>query len=181
MIYKYKLNNSINEKDIDNFLNNNLNIKKTIAKNRQKYLCFLVIILVVCYVLLVLSTKVIWRESYIKTFSIWLMLTITAYLTFPKISLSGLKKSIINREQIIEYEDLLFYYKINDKKMILNNKQDITILEIVKLESITCILIAPEKSRKFVTVVIPIVIPNDIFKSEELYNKFIKTITPTNI
>lgn len=178
MIYKYNSGDTLYLNDIDNFINNNLTIKKIVNKNKTNFIYYLFILLVVCYLLLLLSTKMLWKDSYIKPFLTWAILTITSFFIFPKISLRGLKKSIIsNGEQMIEKIDTSYYYSNNIKSIKLTKNPDITILEIVKLNKITFILISPKKSRKFVKALYPMLIPNKLFNSEEEYKNFIESIT----
>ena len=178
MVYKYSSNNTLYLDDIDNFLNNNLTLKKIVNKNKTNFIYYLFILLVICYLLLLFSTKMLWKDSYIKPFLTWAILTITSFFLFPKLSLHGLKKSIIsNSEQIIEKIDTSYYWNNNTKSIQLTKNPDITILEIVKLNKITFILISPKKSRKFVKTLYPILIPNNIFNSEEQYKNFIESIT----
>ena len=178
MVYKYSSIDTLYLNDIDNFINNNLTIKKIVNKNRTNFICYLFILLVVCYLLLLLSTKMLWKDSYIKPFLTWGILTIISFFLFPKLSLGGFKKSIIsNGEQMIEKIDTSYYYSNNTKSIKLTKNPDITILEIVKLNEITFILISPKKSPKFVKALYPILIPNNLFNSEEQYKNFIENIT----
>ena len=147
MVYKYSSSDKLYLNDIDNFINNNLTIKKLVNKNKTNFICYLFILLVVCYLLLLLSTKMLWKDSYI----------------------SG--------EQMIEKIDTSYYYSNNTKSIKLTKNPDITILEIVKLNEITFILISPKKSPKFVKALYPILIPNNLFNSEEQYKNFIENIT----
>ena len=142
MVYKYSSNNTLYLDDIDNFINNNLTLKKIVNKNKTNFIYYLFILLVICYLLLLFSTKMLWKDSYIKPFLTWAILTITSFFLFPKLSLHGLKKSIIsNSEQIIEKIDTSYYWNNNTKSIQLTKNPDITILEIVKLNKITFILI----------------------------------------
>lgn len=178
MVYKYSSSDTLYLNDIDNFINNNLTIKKIVNKNRINFICYLFILLVVCYLLLLLSTKMLWKDSYIKPFLTWAILAIISFFIFPKLSLHGLKKSIIsNSEQMIEEIDTSYYYSNNGKSIKLTKNPDITILEIVKLNKITFILISPKKSRRFVKALYPILVPNSLFNSEEQYKNFIESIT----
>ncbi|MDU4939147.1 MAG: hypothetical protein E6X34_11885 [Clostridium sp.] len=178
MVYKYSSSDTLYLNDIDNFINNNLTIKKIVNKNRINFICYLFILLVVCYLLLLLSTKMLWKDSYIKPFLTWAILAIISFFLFPKLSLHGLKKSIIsNSEQMIEEIDTSYYYSNNGKSIKLTKNPDITILEIIKLNKITFILISPKKSRKFVKNLFPILVPNSLFNSEEQYKNFIESIT----
>ena len=156
MVYKYSSSDTLYLNDIDNFINNNLTIKKIVNKNRTNFICY----------------------SYIKPFLTWAILTIISFFLFPKLSLGGFKKSIIsNGEQMIEKIDTSYYYSNNTKSIKLTKNPDITILEIVKLNEITFILISPKKSPKFVKALYPILIPNNLFNSEEQYKNFIENIT----
>lgn len=42
---------------------------------------------------MLLSTKMLWKDSYIKPFLTWAILAIISFFLFPKLSLHGLKKS----------------------------------------------------------------------------------------
>lgn len=83
MVYKYSSSDTLYLNDIDNFINNNLTIKKIVNKNRINFICYLFILLVVCYLLLLLSTKMLWKDSYIKPFLTWAILAIISFSYFP--------------------------------------------------------------------------------------------------
>ncbi|MDB2105751.1 MULTISPECIES: hypothetical protein [Clostridium] len=44
MVYKYSSSDTLYLNDIDNFINNNLTIKKIVNKNRINFICYLFII-----------------------------------------------------------------------------------------------------------------------------------------
>jgi hypothetical protein len=183
MLYEYKIKNSINKEQLENTLGKS----KILVRNYFNFTILTRAIFLIILMLIVTLISFITKSSiiYIELFGVSLgviMLSIiynlllhhkyAAKIKAPKGMVELIEKDW-NENRSFEVTENMCTYICGKFKTIFTKEQ---IAEIIESKEYTIIFVTP-KLLKYIHIMDPVIIPTDLFGSEEEYNVFINSIS----
>ncbi|MGG7178315.1 hypothetical protein ACQPU1_12010 [Clostridium paraputrificum] len=174
MVYEYEIGNNLSREDIGSMFSKSRTVKRFAAYTWFYHIFFLTISVGLYILLTFLINNHKWNNM--NNIVIGMYIIYIFYRIYRrKYDLVGwiknTEKRVKNKSLSIEVKDNVFRYMEDDICILLDKD---TVDEILSYEEYTLIFIA---FRKVKIIFFPIFIPNNIFSSEDILNKFISTIS----